>query len=285
MTLVIDLTTQKINMTTEKLQRLAKNFSGLITDKDLSLEDLFFQLTSIKEKYKEYFLGKSFQVQDFIKLLFFLFSYLRTGKFDLGQKYLNNIFFVSFFLPTDQYYTESCRNCEGDGRVDCSSCDYGNVECEECEGGGNVPDEDAEEEENGDSLVTCPNCEGDGTVSCGQCDGSGRDDCYECGGNGEIETNDNEYTVRTYLSWNPELKNIAELKYDDKSSIDFDELDRLTDDMSILFSEEEGHGELRSFVKADEYYTYYLSDEGDELYFNSSGNILNTNDPDYFLLT
>jgi hypothetical protein len=105
-------------MTTEKLQRLAKNFSGLITDKDLSLEDLFFQLTSIKEKYKEYFLGKSFQVQDFIKLLFFVFSYLRTGKFDLGQKYLNNIFFVSFFLPTDQYYTESCRNCEGDGRVD-----------------------------------------------------------------------------------------------------------------------------------------------------------------------
>ena len=70
--MVIDLTTQKINMTTEKLQRLAKNFSGLIIDKDLSLEDLFFQLTNIKEKYKEYFSGKSFQVQDFIKLLFFV---------------------------------------------------------------------------------------------------------------------------------------------------------------------------------------------------------------------
>jgi hypothetical protein len=266
-------------MTTEKLQRLAKNLSGLIDIKDLPLESLFFNLISIKGKYKDYFSGLNFKVEDFVKLFFFTFSYLRTGKFDLGQKYLNNIFFVSFFIPSDEKFIDECGNCNGEGRVDCSSCETGDVDCDECDGTGEVPDPDEE-----DSNIQCSNCEGSGYVSCSECGGAGREDCFECDGSGEIITKENNFIVKTYLSWNPELGDVADYKYEDKSSISSEEFDRLTDKMSILLSSEEGHGELRGFVDPERYYIYYFSDEGNELFFSSSGNILNGFEPEHFMV-
>ena len=285
-------------MTTEKLQRLAKNLSGLIDPKDLPLESLFFKLITIKGKYKDYFTGLNFNVEDFIKLFFFTFSYLRTGKFDLGQKYLNNIFFVSFFIPSDEKFIDECGNCDGGGRVDCSSCETGSVECDECDGDGETlcPECDGDgrqmgdgqweacDECDGDGKISCSNCDGSGSLSCGECGGSGRDDCFQCDGSGEMNTIENNFTVKTYLSWNPELKDVADYKIEDKSSIGPEEFDKLTDEKCILLSLEDGHGELRRFVDPERYYVYYFSDEGNELYFSSSGNILNDFDPDHFIV-
>lgn len=285
-------------MTTEKLQRLAKNLSGLIDPKDLPLESLFFKLITIKGKYKDYFTVLNFKVEDFIKLFFFTFSYLRTGKFDLGQKYLNNIFFVSFFIPSDEKFIDECGNCDGGGRVDCSSCETGSVECDECDGDGETlcPECDGDgrqmgdgqweacDECDGDGKISCSNCDGSGSLSCGECGGSGRDDCFQCDGSGEMNTIENNFTVKTYLSWNPELKDIADYKIEDKSSIGPEEFDKLTDEKCILLSLEDGHGELRRFVDPERYYVYYFSDEGNELYFSSSGNILNDFDPDHFIV-
>ena len=285
-------------MTTEKLQRLAKNLSGLIDPKDLPLESLFFKLITIKGKYKQYFEGLNFKVEDFVKLFFFTFSYLRTGKFDLGQKYLNNVFFVSFFVPSDEKFIDDCGNCDGQGRVDCSSCETGSVECDECDGDGETlcPECDGDGRQMGDNRwedcescdgtgkISCSNCDGSGSLSCGECGGSGRDDCFQCDGSGEMNTIENNFTVKTYLSWNPELKDIADYKIEDKSSIGPEEFDKLTDEKCILLSLEDGHGELRRFVDPERYYVCYFSDEGNELYFSSSGNILNDFDPDHFIV-
>jgi hypothetical protein len=255
-------------------------------------------LITIKGKYKDYFTVLNFKVEDFIKLFFFTFSYLRTGKFDLGQKYLNNIFFVSFFIPSDEKFIDECGNCDGGGRVDCSSCETGSVECDECDGDGETlcPECDGDgrqmgdgqweacDECDGDGKISCSNCDGSGSLSCGECGGSGRDDCFQCDGSGEMNTIENNFTVKTYLSWNPELKDIADYKIEDKSSIGPEEFDKLTDEKCILLSLEDGHGELRRFVDPERYYVYYFSDEGNELYFSSSGNILNDFDPDHFIV-
>ena len=98
------------------------------------------------------------------------------------------------------------------------------------------------------------------------------------------ESKENKFIVNTYLSWNPELGDVADYKYEDKASISSEEFDRLTDKMSILLSSEEGHWELRDFVYPERYYIYYFSDEGNELFFSSSGNILNGFEPDHFMV-
>ena len=267
-------------MTTEKIERLSKNLSALIGESEIdpSVSDIYYKMSYLRKRYSEYFTKTSFQ--DFIKLVFYTYSYILTGNFKLAQKYLNNIFFVGFFLASDEKYESECPDCDGTGRYDCPYCDDGSISCNECDGTGNVTDEDGEE---GD-MVTCDNCEGDGTVSCSNCYGSGRDDCNRCQSSGVVETDENYYRVETYLSWNPKLKSVAESNYNSTKSIgDEDEFTRLTQENSFLISSEDTNGTLESFVNPNEHYVYYFSDEGDELVFSSSGNLLNSDEPTSYL--
>ena len=282
---------QKINMTTERIERLSKNLSGLIDKQDLTqqVDQVYYNLVDIRKKYNDYFMKMSFQ--DFIKLTFYTWSYINTGNFKLGQKYLNNIFFVGFFLPDAQKYDAECEECDGEGRSDCSYCRYGNVNCDECEGTGNVEctvcnggENDDCEECGGSGEVSCEECSGEGEVSCDECQGSGRDDCSSCDGGGIIETDENLYRVETFISWSPELKSISELKYEDNSPIGDEEFSRLTSKNSFLISQEDGNGELRNFVSTEDQYVYYYSDEGEELIFSSSGNVLNSDEPTSYLI-
>jgi hypothetical protein len=148
-------------------------------------------------------------------------------------------------------------------------CNGENDDCEECGGSGEVK---------------CEECDGEGEVSCDECQGSGRDDCGSCDGGGIIETDENLYRVETFISWNPELKSISELKYEDNSPIGDEEFSRLTSKNSFLISQDDSNGELRDFVSTEEQYVYYYSDEGEELIFSSSGNVLNSDDPTSYLI-
>lgn len=277
-------------MTTERIEKLSKNLSGLIDKQDLTqqIDQVYYNLVDIRKKYNDYFMKMSFQ--DFIKLTFYTWSYIHTGNFKLGQKYLNNIFFVGFFLPDAQKYDAECDECDGEGREDCSYCRYGNVNCDECEGTGNIEcpvcngENDDCEECGGSGEVKCEECDGEGEVSCDECDGSGRDDCSSCDGGGIIETDENLYRVETFISWNPELKSISELKYEDNSPIGDEEFSRLTSKNSFLISQDDSNGELRNFVSTEDQYVYYYSDEGEELVFSSSGNVLNTDEPTSYLI-
>ncbi len=109
-------------MTTERIEKLSKNLSGLIDKQDsvLQVDQVYYNLVDIRKKYNDYFMKMSFQ--DFIKLTFYIWSYINTNNFKLGQKYLNNIFFVGFFLPEANKYDRECDECGGDGRADCSYC-------------------------------------------------------------------------------------------------------------------------------------------------------------------
>lgn len=277
-------------MTTERIEKLSKNLSGLIDKQDsvLQVDQVYYNLVDIRKKYNDYFMKMSFQ--DFIKLTFYIWSYINTNNFKLGQKYLNNIFFVGFFLPDANKYDRECDECGGDGRGDCSYCRYGEVNCDECEGTGNIEcpvcngENDDCEECGGSGEIKCEECGGGGEVSCDECQGSGREDCSTCDGGGIIETDENLYVVETFISWNPELKSISELKYEDNSPIGDEEFSRLTSKNSFLISQDDSNGELRDFVSTEEQYVYYYSDEGEELIFSSSGNVLNSDDPTSYLI-
>lgn len=285
-------------MTIERIEKLSKNLSGLIDKQDsvLQVDQVYYNLVDIRKKYNDYFMKMSFQ--DFIKLTFYIWSYINTGNFKLGQKYLNNIFFVGFFLPDAQKYDRECDECGGDGRADCSYCRYGEVNCDECEGTGNLecPECDGDgrqmgdgkwencEECGGSGEIKCEECDGGGEVSCNECGGSGREDCNTCDGGGIIETDENLYRVETFISWNPELKSISELKYEDNSPIGDEEFSRLTSKNSFLISQDDSDGELRDFVSTEDQYVYYYSDEGEELIFSSSGNVINSDDPTSYLI-
>ena len=277
-------------MTTERIEKLSKNLSGLIDKQDsvLQVDQVYYNLVDIRKKYNDYFMKMSFQ--DFIKLTFYIWSYINTNNFKLGQKYLNNIFFVGFFLPDAQKYDRECDECGGDGRTDCSYCRYGEVNCDECEGTGNIEcpvcngENDDCEECDGTGEIKCEECGGGGEVSCNECGGSGREDCNTCDGGGIIETDENLYRVETFISWNPELKSISELKYEDNSPIGDEEFSRLTSKNSFLISQDDSDGELRDFVSTEDQYVYYYSDEGEELIFSSSGNVLNSDDPTSYLI-
>jgi hypothetical protein len=136
----------------------------------------------------------------------------------------------------------------------------------------------------GSGEIKCEECGGGGEVSCNECGGSGREDCNTCDGGGIIETDENLYRVETFISWNPELKSISELKYEDNSPIGDEEFSRLTSKNSFLISQDDSEGELRDFVSTEEQYVYYYSDEGEELIFSSSGNVLNSDDPTSYLI-
>jgi hypothetical protein len=189
----------------EKIKKLSSKMIGIFPSKDLSAQEMYVHLRDIMKNQKDYFV--LLKEEDIIKLTIYLYSLHKTGKYELGDKILNNIFFAVLVNPSDTYYTDTCPECDGNGNIRCDECDgSGNERCSECDGKGKVdcPDCDGsgEEEEGnpcpecqGGGEVECDECDGDGEVTCGYCGGDGEQRCSECDGTGEVETGDKYYTI------------------------------------------------------------------------------------------
>jgi len=76
-----------------------------------------------------------------------------------------------------------CPKCNGTGHIVCETCNgetrYG--KCSKCSGDKMIQDD------SGDKLIECPDCEGTGKTICPDCNGEGETVCSLCGGTGEIE--------------------------------------------------------------------------------------------------
>lgn len=284
-------------MNLEKIQSLAKNLSSLIPNDVNSLYEVYIWGISIRKKYSEYF--KKMSVPDFLKLIVSIWSYKTTGDFKLSRTIFDKLFFVYFFDTDLDAYVYECDECDGSGELSCSNCDYGQIDCDECTGGGDVrcddcdgsgiiSDDEGEDHEcencSGSGYVTCEECGGGGQTTCDNCNGSSRESCGNCDGSGEIES-DNlvVYTKRVYLSWNQELKDIAELKLNSPEGIDYSEFERLVKKDSVLLSEDEDHGTFNEDVLSDKYYIFDINDDASDLYFGSSNFIKMSNSPDHYL--
>ena len=67
-------------------------------------------------------------------------------------------------------FPPDCRPCEGNGRIDCTACSDGKVDCGGCDTPAGC------ETCAFTSRVTCPTCDGHGTLRCEACRGTGRDE-------------------------------------------------------------------------------------------------------------
>ena len=111
------------------------------------------------------------------------------------------MFSFSILHINEDYSTEGCDECGGDGNISCDECDYtGKVECNTCDGDG----KDSE----GDD---CDDCGGDGKVDCRYCGGDGEFTCDECGGDGETESDSVYLDQEEYASIDMKVFNELEI--------------------------------------------------------------------------
>ena len=200
----------------EKLQKLAKKLYGLI-GKVENPQDVYKDLTTIAKKQPDYFtyLGP----HNYIKLVLYIYSYITTKDFKLGDKMINNLSFMNVLYTDGELNVQGCDQCGGDGTVNCDYCGgEGDITCRNCTGDGYT---DSKLNDNGKvEFEECEECHGDGLVKCNQCDGDGDVMCDYCEGDGEI-TSESDYDFMVYLivSWDKDFKNLCELREGTKTPI------------------------------------------------------------------
>ena len=287
LTSLIDLDTI-INIMSDKLKRLSKNISELLSDVSTP-QDTYYSLVHLMKKQSDYF--QNMPPENILKLIFYCFSYSETKSFELSDKMLNDIGFAVLFYNTGNHHREECDECSGGGEIPCGSCDGdGNVECDQCDGTGEEQcpncdgtgeiEDDGEmvtcDECNGDEVVTCGECGGGGEKSCGDCSG-GRQTCDYCDGQGEIETDDYDYERNFIVTWNKSIKDRCEYTEGDSditmSEYDFD---RLRDEFIKLSIDEES-ANLADWVEINEMYCTYYNDNP-KMFLNSAFNLDTTED-------
>lgn len=271
-----------------KLHRLASNLNDLIP-KEGDSYTLWRNVLNVRKKYQDYFKGKD---ANFVLTIFLMIISLRkTGNFDYYEKIRDQVFFFGIFITTGDYHVanceecsgngyESCDTCYGDGSEECDECDgSGHEECDECGGDGTIVDENGQEIEceecNGSGEKDCDNCEGHGNTTCDSCDGQGQIDCNNCDGKGEIESDtEKDFNTFLYVSWNPTMKTIAELRVGTFQGIDEENFEKLIQKDTVLLGTDDFHGEPDDSVEDvldDVNYIYYFDDDLSNVHFSQSG--------------
>lgn len=237
----------------EKLKKLAQALTRGIREYD-TVADVY---TSLRDKAKSQFdyfsrLGP----QNFLKLVFYIYSLKNSNSFELGEKMLYNLAFSQLVDSENELHIETCDECDGQGVVECPECYRGFVSCQTCDGDGEL--------EMYGQPVDCVDCGGDGEVDCRLCGRNGLPKgevlCDKCEGQGEYKSKD-EYNYEIYfiMSWNVELNELCQTYERTKTPImSYDELLKFEKDF-VLLSKELGHGPLD--VDPNQIYCINYSDE------------------------
>jgi hypothetical protein len=256
----------------EKLKKLATKISELIP-KSETPQDVYDGLTTVMKSQRDYFqyLGPD----NIVKLTFYIYSFKTTGKFNEADTMISSLGFANLITTEGTEYVKECDECGGDGEIDCALCDRGEIQCEECNGEGQImcPECDGDgrqmgdgewedcEECDGKGEITCTDCDGDGTYSCDSCN-NGKEECYQCSGNGEVETNELKYDAYFVVTWNRAINGDFSLNENSKyPALSEYEFDRLRDEYIVLTYEDDGHAEFQDWVKINEVYCTFYSDE------------------------
>lgn len=262
-------------MTNDKLKKLVLKIEDDFSyEESHSLNDFWTKFKKYASIHKDYF--RRLKPDDFIKLFFYLYSFVKTKNFELSEKILENLFFAQLINRTNQTQIEDCESCSGDGYQECDYCEgTGNEECRDCDGTGEeeCPDCDGTgtiDEEEG--KVTCSDCEGSGRIVCRNCDGEGTETCRECGGDekmecdqcdgsGDIEDESSfEYYTFFICSWNPNFYNLCELNENTFEPVISEEQWNTSINTYLILHEESGYKALTEDLQNDELYCMYVSD-------------------------
>lgn len=256
----------------EKLKKLAVNLSELIS-KSETPQEVYNGLIPLMQKQSDYF--KYLGPDNVVKLTLYIYSFKTTGKFNQGDIMISSLGFANLITTEGTEYVKECESCDGGGELDCEYCDRGEIQCDTCEGTGETmcPECDGDGREMGDGeWEDCESCNGSGNISCEECSGEGvlqcdncndgKNECWDCSGEGEVETNQLKYDAYLVVTWNRDINRDFSLNENSKyPALSEYEFDRLRDEYIILTYEDDGHAEFQDWVKINEVYCTFYSDE------------------------
>lgn len=256
----------------EKLKKLAVNLSELIS-KSETPQEVYNGLIPLMQKQSDYF--KYLGPDNVVKLTLYIYSFKTTGKFNEGDTMISSLGFANLITTEGTEYVKECESCDGGGELDCEYCDRGEIQCDTCEGTGETmcPECDGDGREMGDGeWEDCESCNGSGNISCEECSGEGvlqcdncndgKNECWDCSGEGEVETNQLKYDAYLVVTWNRDINRDFSLNENSKyPALSEYEFDRLRDEYIILTYEDDGHAEFQDWVKINEVYCTFYSDE------------------------
>jgi len=255
----------------EKIKRLATKMEGLFPNPK-SPQHMYLELGRVLFTQKDYF--KKIKVENVIKLMFYIYSLKKTGKFELGEKILNELFFAHFLVSSGEYAETTCPACGSYGEVDCEYCQEGGITCEDCEGEGSIEVDGYQER--------CETCDGDGEIKCEDCGGTGQVECPTCEGTGEVQSEtDINYEIIFVCSWNKELYEECYAFEDEERPIK-DGQDLIGGEDTIILKTISDQGPIIGRLKPDKLYCIYLADEP-QLDFTNDMKIMTKFPMRYFL--
>ncbi len=271
-----------------KLERLTKKLLVNSTEKNQTFQQVFDEFSSVFAENWEYF--SHINKKDLLKVVFYAFSYKKTGSFDFAKSKIQDLFVASIFTKDDDEVRETCeycdgngytdcddcynghntcQECDGEGKIDCTTCDGTTKEdCPECNGSGSYDDGETCETCDGDGEINCENCvngmvecdecDGEGEVTCRNCDGEGNLTCNDCDGYGDVVTDKNEYTAYTIFSYKRDLYDLLELKTDTMEPVSEDITDLVSpsSEKSIIIGITTGEEEFESDGESDVFYCF-----------------------------
>ena len=256
----------------DKLKKLAVNLSEL-TPKSETPQQVYDGLILVMQKQSDYF--KYLGPDNIVKLTLYIYSFKTTGKFNVGDTMISSLGFANVFTTEGTEYVKECDDCSGEGQIDCPLCDRGEIQCDECDGNGEVscPECDGDgrqmgdgewedcEECDGTGNISCSDCGGEGYLSCDNCD-NGKNECWDCNGHGEIGTNELKYDAYLVATWNRDINRDFSLNENSQyPALSEYEFDRLRDEYIVLTYEDDNHAEFQDWVKINEVYCTFYSDE------------------------
>lgn len=257
-----------------RLKILAQKFLPNIRVELTTPQEYFDWLTKYVYERRDFF--EDLTPDEFLKILFYIYSLKTTGTFDLAEQIFERLQFIGLLYTEGDPSMFSCPECDGGGRIecyecsggklDCSECDgEGKVQCSECEGDGKVEDDEGEMVPcdlcTGEGEIECDECAGEGRVECDECGGMGDRYCDECSGDGEIES-DTEVNVNYYLicSWSNDINSKCEVEVQTTSPITDNEKLLFQNDQVIKMNLQELNFEPKEFFGENEYYCCWIDD-------------------------
>jgi hypothetical protein len=247
-----------------KLKKLAIKLSKSIKPLELRPQNIFSSLKLKMSEYKDYF--SLFTPKDLLKLVFYIFSYKKTQKFDLAEEMISNFYFIGFISTTDNEVWSECKTCKGEGNINCPSCDgSGHQSCDNCSGERYVCDNCGLPEDMCDCYdfeeTYCDFCDGEGEVSCKSCDGKSYITCPNCEGSMEVEVSDaHEVGITKILTWDDRIVFRSQKSYYDLTPA-FEDYSDLKDMENYIFIEF-GYEHMKLNDDFNEgMYCYFLNDD------------------------
>jgi hypothetical protein len=267
----------------EKLKKISLKLSK--RHKSSVLYDVYTKFMSDVKNNKDYF--SIYDEKDYIKIIFYIHSILETGGFEWGDGMIKNSWVGNYFeFGQDDFATEECDDCNGNGYADCENCGgsgsiscntcdgSGSVECTDCEGIGEDDDGDTCSNCKGEGVIDCDDCEGDGENTCSECNGNGTETCQECDGNGEIESSELTYYNTTFITWDKQLINMFMNSFElEKPTSIQDFIPEVNQDKMLKLITESEQAEFKTEVKPDKIYCFNLQRLEETDLFKSSTDV------------